>query len=65
MQKIDFRLWMRRLVAYVYVGLLVVYIFARPWTPFLVDMLVGIFGAGIAIFEWMTSRKSHNRKRMD
>ena len=57
MQKIAIGLWLRRLLFALFICGLIVYFFVRPWTPFWVDMLVGVFAVGIACREWMKARK--------
>lgn len=60
MQKIAMKLLIGRIcVALILCGL-VVYFFARPWTPFWVDMLVGIVGAGVALWGWARKPKKSN-----
>lgn len=58
MQKVGLRLGIGRIFLLLFICGLGIYFFARPWTPFWVDMLVGAFAVGIAFWEWAKARKS-------
>jgi hypothetical protein len=47
---------LRAILLLVIAVLAVVYLIARPWTPFWVDMGVILIGLGIALFKWMNKR---------
>ena len=57
MQKVTMKTPIRRIAMALIICGLVVYFFARPWTPFWVDISVGIFALGVAVWEWINAHR--------
>ena len=58
MQKRTMRLIHRQILFVIFLCVLVTYLIARPWTPFWVDITVGVIALAVVLWEIVKSKKS-------